>query len=144
MFGIMGFSGLTINSILDLGWEKTSNTVNMSIITINTNNLDYLCYNFIQISSLRPRPPPNSTLISNEIADGGDNKQIIIIAVLSGVIGFITILTTAICLIKRYRNAKKKSEKQMEKKYSAADANPNIEDRSPIRLFQKIQVGENN
>ncbi len=67
MFGMIGFSGLTVDSLLDLGWELTSNSSNSSIITFNAQYLDYLCYNFIQISSLKPRPPPNNTVINDKI-----------------------------------------------------------------------------
>lgn len=62
LFGLSGFGGMTPKSLVNIGWT-TNNVTNSSLIfNFNTNNLVYLCYNFIQIFALKPKfiPPPPS------------------------------------------------------------------------------------
>lgn len=50
MLGMSGFAGNTINSKINFGWDTNGSTANPLMVTFNTADLFYLCYNIIEIS----------------------------------------------------------------------------------------------
>lgn len=63
--GLSGFGGVTSSCYVDMGWASswTSNSTVQVTINMNVSQLQYICYNFIQIFALRPYVPEpiNST-----------------------------------------------------------------------------------
>lgn len=50
MLGMSGFAGNTFNSRIDFGWDVNKSIADSWMVTFNTADLLYLCYNIIEIS----------------------------------------------------------------------------------------------
>lgn len=52
MLGMSAFAGNTFNSKINFGWDIDKSIANSWMVTFNTADLFYLCYNIIEISPL--------------------------------------------------------------------------------------------